>query len=135
MLDILRVLVNELQRAANRYIATLPPTTSTCSHEFIVALDRVEARLSSIAEKYGLQRIEPHSLRRRGSDDLAIAFYLAETTIIEVGLRGLNKCGPLVEVSNGKIVAYGRILGPGASIMAEIESEEKEEAETRPLYF
>ncbi len=134
MIDVLRVLVEKLQELATTKIKSLSMDVGTCSREFLSVVDELEKEVVRLGERYGLQRIDARLPVFR--DDLRIAVFIAEGAIVEVGLKGLNRCGVLGELLGGEKtpIAYGRILGPGAKVLAEIQGERKEKR-TETTYY
>ncbi len=135
MLDVLRALVERLQSLAEKKIAVLGAETSTCSREFVVVIDELDREITSLGERYGLKRVDVRLPVSR--DDLRVALFIAEGGIVEIGLRGLNRCGMLGDLLGGELKpkAYGRVLGPGAKVVVEIEAEEKKQSPPATYFF
>ncbi len=128
--------MDELQRRLDEKLRSVSPLTSTCSTEFLSVLDELERTASEVFEKrFNWRRVDLPS--RRGSDDLVIATYLAGNLLVEIGIRGFNRCAPVGELvrSTGGARVYARLHAPGVGVVGVVEADSEAKGRERLGYI
>lgn len=125
--------INELQEMLRKEYPRVLELNS-CSHEFMEILDRLEEEATRKLGEAGFKKIELPSSRER--TDLPIGFYLFQgQVLVEIGVKGLNKCGKIGDLTRGgtpRIYARVYIGGQAAYVL---EAEEKEKKRIEAGYF
>ncbi|BEP16755.1 hypothetical protein PYJP_01070 [Pyrofollis japonicus] len=125
--------INALQKELeNEYPRILE--MNSCSHEFMEILDRLEEKASKELLRAGFKKIEVPASRERV--DLPIGFYAFQgQMLVEIGIKGLNKCGRVRELTNGEVPrVYARIYMGGQAAYI-IEAETKKEKQKEPATY
>ncbi|NOZ88363.1 MAG: hypothetical protein GXO15_00370 [Crenarchaeota archaeon] len=97
----------------------------TCSREFLEVLDELEELADRELVYRGFDKVPAAPVSRRGEQnvDLVVALYRVGDIIVEVGLKGLNRCGIVEALTGGEPPrVYARLhLGGGAVVVLEAE--------------
>ena len=99
---------------------------NTCSHEFLEFVDRLEKEADREMLYRGFEKLPAPAVR--GRTDLVLGWYRGEGFVVELGLRGLNRCGVLEELTGSeppRIYARFYIGGQAAFIL---EAQEEKDA-------
>jgi len=135
----LRHVLRELQEEARRGFETLR-RSGTCGREFMEWLEALEEKARREMMYRGFEPLpEPRvPVRGRRKEDLVLGYFRYGGYVIEIGLRGLNRCGVLEEVSGGEPPrVYAKIYtAGGAAITLEAEEDaEKRAGGRRQAYY
>ncbi len=117
VLEVVKPLIDRLQEVLESRLASLGGEVSTCSHEFLSLLDELERMASEKLEReLRWRRVELPA--RRESEDLVLASYLVETMVVEIGIKGFNRCAPVAELARatGGPRVYARLLTPAGEV-------------------
>ena len=99
----------------------------TCGREFLRVLDELEELADRELVYRGFDKA-PAIPVRRGEDasrDLVISLYRVGDVYIEIGLKGLNRCGVLEQLTGGEPPRiYARIYLSGGAVVV-LEAEER----------
>ncbi len=131
---IVQKVINELQRSIERECPRILELNS-CSHEFMEILDRLEEKATKELVAAGFKKVELPSSRERR--DIPIGFYMFQgQMLVEIGVKELNKCGKIGELTRGKPPRiYARVyLGGQAAYVLEAESP-REKSREDARYF
>jgi hypothetical protein len=126
----LRRVLNILQEMVDRRFEELR-RVGTCSREFLEFIDKLEERAVSEMIAYGFRRVNIPSPSKA---DIVLALFSLDNLLVEVGLKDLNKCGVLEEITGGKpprVYARLYIGGKAALVLEAEEGRRKEREETR----
>jgi hypothetical protein len=129
---VVQKVINALQRELeNEYPRILD--MNSCSHEFMEILDRLEEKATKELLRAGFKKIEVPASREHV--DLPIGFYVFQgQVLVEIGIKGLNKCGRIRDLTKGETPrVYARIYMGGQAayiIEAETKKEKQKEATT-----
>jgi hypothetical protein len=134
-IPVLRQALATAQKLINKEFPSLRGS-STCSREFLDLIGRIEEAVSKELLKYGFKRVPEPAARER--KDLIIGYYVFHEIVVEFGVRDLNKCAVLEELTGGKPPrVYAKILVGGQTFMVleGFEEEGKEgAAEVRYIF-
>ena len=136
----IQIVITKLQEHINKDYHSIRDL-NTCSNKFITYIDILESKLSEFLEKYGFEKISSdiltsllRSSKSSGEADLVIGAYSFHDVIIEIGLRGLNRCKILKELTNDMPPRFYARIYIGYKQVDEIEpletSYKEKEAET-----
>ncbi|OWJ54928.1 hypothetical protein [Pyrodictium delaneyi] len=104
---------------------------NTCSHEFLDFVDKLEEAADREMQYRGFEKLPAPAAR--GRVDLVLGWYQGEGFIVELGLRGLNRCGVLEELAGSeppRVYARFYIGGRVAFILEASEEKDTTLAET-----
>lgn len=90
----------------------------SCSQDFMRFLEELEELADRELVFRGFEKIPENVVRRRAGEeasrDLAVAFYRLDSVVIEVGLKGLNRCGIVEALTGGEPPrVYARVYVSG----------------------
>ncbi len=132
VLDIVKPVIDQLQHMLEERLAKLSPETSSCSHTFLSIIDELEQFSDEKLLPLGWKRVNVATR----SEDLVIAAYLVETAVLEIGIKGFNKCAPIGELARTHGVrVYARLHSPGAGVLGEVYAESRAEEKGRTIYI
>jgi hypothetical protein len=133
LITVLKRALDEIQRVINDKYATLR-SLGTCSHEFVEWLEDLEKKADSELVYRGFEKLPELTPSRKETKDLSIAYYRVNSIIVEIGLLGLNKCGILERLTEGKPPrVYARVY-VGGTVALLLESS-LEPRETREAHY
>jgi hypothetical protein len=104
--------------------------TGTCSREFIAFIDSLEDRASKEMIAIGFQKLQVIPERK---SDIVLGVFAANNLLVEIGLKDINRCGILEEITGGRPPRVYARLYIGGKVAAILEAEETRgirEAET-----
>ncbi len=104
----------------------------TCSREFLSFIDTLESRVEREMTAYGFQKA-PASIRQK--NDIVLGTFIADNLVVEIGLKSINRCGVLEEVSGGRPPRVYARLYIGGRVAAILEAEESVERESEAGYI
>jgi hypothetical protein len=86
-----------MQDVLEKRLESLGPSVSTCSHAFLQVVDELERiAVESLEKKLRWRRVELPPRRGEGeADDLVVAAFLVENLVVEIGIKGFNRCAPV----------------------------------------
>jgi len=131
--QVLRVLQEEVEAAFERLRGV-----STCGPEFMRWLDGLEEKARREMAYRGFEPLGDRVyVAQRSREDLVIGYFRYGNVVIELGLRGLNRCGRLEEVSGGEPPrVYARIyMGGRASMVLEADETYQQLPRERGMYI
>ncbi len=102
----IQIIITKLQEHINKEYQSIRDL-NTCSNKFITYIDILESKLTEFLEKYGFEKIDTsiitsltRSSKSSSEADLVIGVYSFHDLVIEIGLRSLNRCRTLKELTN-----------------------------------
>jgi len=131
--QVLRLLQEEAEAAYGRL-----SESSTCGADFMRWLDSLE---DAARREMAYRGFEPLGDRvfvpQRSREDLVIGYFQYGSVVIELGLRGLNRCGQLGDVAGGQPPrVYARIyMGGRASMVLEADEPYQQLPRERGMYI
>lgn len=128
---VLRELQEEVEAAYERLRGL-----GTCGPEFMRWLDEIEEKARKEMSYRGFEPLGDRVyVPQRSREDLVIGYFRYDGVVIELGLRGMNRCGRLEEVSGGRPPrVYARLYIGGRASMV-LEADEKPETLSRRTYY
>ncbi|ABM80351.1 hypothetical protein [Hyperthermus butylicus] len=107
----LKRILNSLQAIVSREFSRLR-RAGTCSRDFLDFIDSLEERAAKEMANYGLQKLSIRGPPPK--EDIVLGWFAIDNIVIELGLRGINKCGVLEELTAGKPPrVYARVYAEG----------------------
>jgi len=131
--QVLRVLQEEAEAAYERLRGS-----STCGPDFMRWLDVLEEKARREMAYRGFEPLGDRVyVAQRSREDLVIGYFRYGNVVIELGLRGLNRCGRLEEVTGGEPPrVYARIyMGGRASMVLEADEPYRQLPREKGLYI
>ncbi len=127
LITVLKRALDEIQRIINDRYITLRGL-GTCSHEFVEWLEDLEKKADSELVYRGFEKLPELMSSKKETKDLSIAYYKINSIIVEIGLLGLNKCGILEKLTEGRPPrVYARVyVGGTVALLLESSLEPRE---------
>jgi len=130
---VLRVLQERVDREYERL-----RRAGTCGEEFMRFLDELEELAKKEMSYRGFEPLGDRVyVPRREQGDLVLGYFRYGPAVVEIGLRGLNRCSVLEELTGGEPPrVYARIYtGGGASMVIEAGEERSRQQWQRTGYI
>jgi hypothetical protein len=131
----LKAVLRELQREVEEAYQRLRGE-GTCGPEFMRWLDEIEEKARREMIYRGFEPLGDRVyVPQRSREDLVLGYFRYDSVVIEIGLRGMNRCGRLEEVSGGEPPrVYARIYIGGRASMV-LEAGEEAQRAPRSTYY
>ena len=96
----------------------------TCGRKFLEFVDNLEKHAAREMANYGFQKLNVREPPSR--EDIVLGLFVVDNIVIELGLKGINRCGILEELTSGKPPrVYARVYMEGrVAFILEASAEE-----------